>query len=214
MTESETPARGVAAIAAETPDRLALVSGDRRIAYAELDAAANRWAQCFAAAGVGHGDRVAVMLGNRPEVFATWYGAARVGAQIVPVSYRFTGSEVRYILEDSEASVFVYEDAEAAEQAVADLPSLHAAVHVDDPEVGRMPSRPPGEKFLGSLAVFMNYTSGTTGRPRASCGRSRVPVGISRHSRSPSSGAFAATMSTCSVAPPTTRRRATTPSCT
>lgn len=158
-------ARGVAAIASGTPERLALVVGDRRVTYAELDAEANRWAQWLAGAGVGHGDRVAVMLGNRPELFSAWYGAARVGAQIVPVSYRFTPAEVAYLIADSEAAAFVFEDPAAARLA-AGCPELRAAVGVDDPQLARLPSRPPGEEFIGSPPVFMNYTSGTTGRPK------------------------------------------------
>ncbi|HLN17051.1 MAG TPA: AMP-binding protein [Acidimicrobiales bacterium] len=158
--------RGVPAVAREEPDRVALVHGDRRTTFGELDAAANRWAQRFARAGVGHGDRVAVMLGNRPEIFACWYGAARIGALIVPLSYRFTSSEVAYLLADSEAAAFVYEDEAVAGPAAADVPTLRAAVAVDDREVERLASRPPTNEFLGTTAVFMNYTSGTTGKPK------------------------------------------------
>ena len=57
------------------------------------------------------------MLGNRPEVFSAWIGAARMGALVVPVSYRFTVGEVAYILEDSQAAAFVYEDEEVGGQA-------------------------------------------------------------------------------------------------
>jgi long-chain acyl-CoA synthetase len=158
-------ARGVAAIAVESPDRLALVVGDRRITYAELDAEANRWARWLAGAGVGHGERVAVMLSNRPEVFAVWYGAARAGVQIVPVSYRFTAAEVEYLVADSEAAAFVYEDPALAGPAAAGR-GVRAAVAVDDPGVAGLPADPPGEGFIGSPPVFMNYTSGTTGRPK------------------------------------------------
>ena len=98
-------ARGIAAIADETPDRLALVAGDRRVTFGQLEDDTNRWANAFAAAGVGHGDRVGVMLGNRPEVFACWFGAGRVGAMVVPVSYRFTPAEVGYLLDCAETMV-------------------------------------------------------------------------------------------------------------
>lgn len=170
------PTRGVAAIASKTPDRVALVCGDQRVTFAELDAAANRWAQRFAAAGVDHGDRVAVMLGNRPEVFAAWYGAARLGTLIVPVSYRFTASEVAYILEDSGARAFVYEDEKLAAEATAGLEGLAASVAVDSEELDRLPSDPPTDSFLGANAIFMNYTSGTTGRPKGIARALPVPA--------------------------------------
>jgi acyl-CoA synthetase (AMP-forming)/AMP-acid ligase II len=71
--------RGLAAIAAADPERVALVAGADRVTFGRLDRAANAVAHTLAAAGVGPGDRVAVMLDNGPEVFAAWYGAARRG---------------------------------------------------------------------------------------------------------------------------------------
>jgi long-chain acyl-CoA synthetase len=159
-------ARGISAIAAETPDRLALVAGEQRITYAGLDAAANRWANYFAAAGVGHGDRIGVMLGNRPEIFACWYGAGRVGAMVVPISYRFTGAEVAYLLDDSESVAFVYEDPTVVAAATTGLDGLRVAVAVDDPAVEVSSPDTLVSEFIGSPTVFMNYTSGTTGRPK------------------------------------------------
>jgi long-chain acyl-CoA synthetase len=159
-------ARGISAIAADTPDRLALVAGDDRITYADLDAAANRWANYFANQGVGHGDRVGVMLGNRPEVFACWYGAARVGAMIVPISYRFTGAEVAYLLEDSGAVAFVYEDTDLLAAVSPGSGGLRVAVTADDPAVEQSSPDTLEWDFIGSPTVFMNYTSGTTGRPK------------------------------------------------
>ena len=66
--------RGINGVAREDPDRIALVAGDRRMSFAELDADANRIAHVLTGAGVGPGDRVAVMLHNRPELFAVWNG--------------------------------------------------------------------------------------------------------------------------------------------
>ncbi len=159
-------ARGVASIAAETPDRLALVAGERRITFAELDADANRWANYFTAAGVGHGDRVGVMAGNRPEIFSCWYGAGRVGAMVVPISYRFTGPEVAYLLADSQAAAFVFEDPAIVGPATADVEGLGLIVGIDAPAVAASSPEARVEEFIGSLTVFMNYTSGTTGKPK------------------------------------------------
>ena len=73
---SEEP-RGISGVARHDPDRVALVAGDRRITFAELDADANRVAHALTEVGVAAGDRVAVMMQNRPELFAVWNGAAR-----------------------------------------------------------------------------------------------------------------------------------------
>jgi long-chain acyl-CoA synthetase len=169
--------RGIAAVARDEPGRIAIICGDRRETFAELDADANRWAHLFAGAGVGHGDRVAVMLGNRPEVFAAWAGASRLGALVVPVSYRFTVAEVAYILADSQTAAFVYEDDEIGPEALKGIDSLRAAANVDAPDWRQMPAHPPSREFLGSPTIFMNYTSGTTGKPKGIARPLPVPAG-------------------------------------
>jgi long-chain acyl-CoA synthetase len=158
--------RGIAAIARDQPAREAIVCGDRRVTFGELNADANRWTQFFADSGVGHGDRVAVMLGNRPEVFSAWVGAARLGALVVPVSYRFTVAEVAYILSDSQAAAFVYEDESLGREVVEGIGTLRGWANVDDPAWRRLPAQPASQEFLGSPVIFMNYTSGTTGKPK------------------------------------------------
>jgi long-chain acyl-CoA synthetase len=169
--------RGIAAIARDEPNRPALICGTRRDTFGDLDADANRWSQLFAQAGVGHGDRVAVMLGNRPEVFSAWIGAARLGALIVPVSYRFTVPEVAYILADSQAAAFVYEDEAVGGPAVAGIATLRAYTNADDPAWRRLPATPASGEFLGSPIIFMNYTSGTTGKPKGIARPLPVPAG-------------------------------------
>jgi long-chain acyl-CoA synthetase len=169
-------ARGLSAIADETPDRLALVAGDQRVTFGRLEAATNRWANTFAASGVGHGDRVGVMLGNRWELFACWYGAGRVGAMVVPISYRFTGAEVAYLLEDSGAAAFVYDDPGVVGPATAGLAGLRVALAVDDPAVAAAPTERRHEEFVGTLTAFMYYTSGTTGRPKGIARSLPVPA--------------------------------------
>jgi long-chain acyl-CoA synthetase len=169
--------RGIAAVARDEPDREAIICGDRRDTFGDLNADANRWAQLFAQAGVGHGDRVAVMLGNRPEIFAVWIGAARLGALIVPVSYRFTVAEVAYILADSQAAAFVYEDEELGREAVVGIDTLRSWANVEDPAWRRLPAEPPSREFLGSPVIFMNYTSGTTGKPKGIARPWPIPAG-------------------------------------
>lgn len=153
-------AYGIAAIAAEEPDRLAIVHGSTRLSYGEIDARINALSHALAERGVGSGDRVAVMLRNRPEVLEAWNAVARLGGVPVPVSYRFTGPEVRYLVEDSGAVAFVHESATGgADVAVS-------AVDVDELVLTGGRVAPPTEDFLGAAVVPMTYTSGTTGRPK------------------------------------------------
>jgi len=159
-----TAPRGLAAIAAADPDRVALVCDGTRTTFRHLDRAANAAAHAFAAHGVGAGDRVAVMLGNGPEAFAAWYGAARSGALVVPVSTRLTAPEAAYIVGDSGALVLVH-DGSAAATAAASSTGV-AGLDVGDPALARGVDDPPHGDYLGTAVVTMSYTSGTTGRPK------------------------------------------------
>jgi long-chain acyl-CoA synthetase len=156
--------RGLAGVAAADPDRVALICGARRTTFGQLDRAANAMAHVFAGLGVGAGDRVAVMLGNGPEAFAAWYGAARRGALIVPVSTRLTAPEAGYIVSDSEAMVLVHDGSPAALATTASTGV--PGVTVEDSALADGVDEPPDDEYLGTPVVTMSYTSGTTGRPK------------------------------------------------
>ena len=156
---------GIAAIAAAEPDRLALVDGAMRLTYGEFDRRINRLAHLLADRGVGHGDRVSVLLRNRPEVFVAWNAIGRLGAIPVPVSYRFTAAEVQHVVGDSNSVAFVH-DATTDAGAVDGLPDLRHSLDIDAVSLDAGPATPPTEDFLGTMVVPMAYTSGTTGRPK------------------------------------------------
>jgi long-chain acyl-CoA synthetase len=84
------------------PGRPALFFEDRLYDYAALNALIEGAADAFAAAGVGPGDRVALMFGNDPVFIAAFYGIVRLGAVVVPVNPMYRSSEIRHILHDSE----------------------------------------------------------------------------------------------------------------
>lgn len=156
---------GIAAIAQDEPERLAIVCGDTRVSYREFNEASNGAAFTYARAGVSHGDRLAVMCHNRPELFMAWNGAARLGAMVVPIGYRTTADELAYILEDSGARVLLHDRPEVVDQAR--LPeSVLQIWDVDEPGCIERNSEPPTRDFLGCSVTTMVYTSGTTGRPK------------------------------------------------
>jgi long-chain acyl-CoA synthetase len=161
------------AAALRDPDALALVDGAARLTYRELAGQVERLAAGMAARGVAPWDRVALLLGNRPEFLITLFAAARLGAIAVPLSTREQAPGLRYMLENSGAKLLIYE-AELAERLPADW-GRHRCVAVG--------AAPPGEPILTTLldegpaapppyrpdeedvAVIL-YTSGTTGRPK------------------------------------------------
>jgi fatty-acyl-CoA synthase len=89
--------------------RIAVVAGEERLTYADLDARSARVSGALAAAGVGLGDRVAVMLKNRSEFLEVLFGAARLGAIFVPMNFRLSRDEVAYLLGDCEPRVVVFQ---------------------------------------------------------------------------------------------------------
>ncbi|HLM95942.1 MAG TPA: AMP-binding protein [Acidimicrobiales bacterium] len=170
--------RGLAGVARVDPDRVALVLGDRRMTFGELDAAANAMAHAVAAHASRPGDRVAVMVGNSTEAFAVWHGATRLGALVVPVSTRLTEGEVAYIVEDSGAVVLVHDGSPVARRAAARAGA--AELDVTGPELSKALAEgradPPTEDFLGTPVVAMTYTSGTTGRPKGIARAAPLPA--------------------------------------
>jgi crotonobetaine/carnitine-CoA ligase len=149
------------------------------IAYGELRQAVNRLANGLAAAGVGPGTHVGVMLPNAPAMPLTWLALARLGAVMIPVNTRYTGRELHYSLDDGGAEFLVVHDSslEVLRAMPSPLPRLDGRVFV----VGEVPSgyrdwagvsagqhaTPPAvaEPTLETV-LNLQYTSGTTGFPK------------------------------------------------
>ena len=165
--------------AESTPDKPAVILGERVLTFAQLDQRANRVARAFAGLGCVEEDRVAVMSFNSVETFEVASGLRRSGAVIVPVNYRLRGSEVAYVLNDSGAKVVLAgpdhaEFVEAARAEVTGNPcfvSFGAAA----PPSGWLGYRDLMERSTdgplpgsggGGLGPSMIYTSGTTGHPK------------------------------------------------
>src|SRR4051812_42230692 len=137
------------------PGSPAVVSGDRRLSWAELDAEVDRAAAGYAGRDLQPGDRVAIQLPNGLPWLRAALGALRAGLVVVPVNTAYTDPELEYVLTDSGASLLVT----AQERApLAGVPVCPGPPEADGPppEVPEDPSRP----------AFLAYTSGTTGRPR------------------------------------------------
>ena len=166
-----------ALIAERDPDRVALVfrssDGSRRSwSYGALEAAANRAAQLLRAAGLKPGDTLAVLVGNRPEVFVLFWAAMRAGLFFTPISIHLLAAEVGWILNASKAKALV-----AAAELLARLPEDPAAVPAARWSIaGSAPGWTDFEaacaEHPGVLATDacegapLMFSSGTTGRPK------------------------------------------------
>ncbi|RJL34459.1 acyl-CoA synthetase [Bailinhaonella thermotolerans] len=166
-------------VADAVPDRLALVAGDVRLTYAELDARANRVARHLRDAGVGPGAHVGVLAWNRAEWLETMIGCLKARAAPVNVNYRYVADELAQLLGDSDCAALVGERSLVArvEPVRERLPLLRHVVVIEDGGPGpdgdaayedalaaASPERIPGERSPDDPYIL--YTGGTTGLPK------------------------------------------------
>jgi acyl-CoA synthetase (AMP-forming)/AMP-acid ligase II len=144
-------------------DRGAVLFGDDTWTFRALDQAANGFAAQLAAAGVRAGDRVAVMMTNRPEFVVAVNGISKLGASAVLLSPAWKAVEVGHAL-DLTAPVHA-----VADGAGAELLRERLAGRVIDPDQGMPPAR--GERPASPAAdtdeAVLVFSSGTTGMPKA-----------------------------------------------
>jgi fatty-acyl-CoA synthase len=147
--------------------RPALIAGERRLDFRQLNAEARRAASLLQANGIEAGDRVAALMRNGADYLALYYGAAKIGAILCAINWRLAAPEIDFILRDSEPKLLVH-DAEFG-ATVAALAT--DGCRVMDADAFRARSRAasdrePAAHVDADDALVLVYTSGTTGRPK------------------------------------------------
>src|SRR6266511_2556790 len=176
-----TPLAFLGRSAAVFPDKVAVVSPARRLTYRELADEAMRVAQGLRACGVRPGDRVAYLSPNLPELLIGHFAVPLAGAVLVAVNIRLSPAEISYILDHSGSTVLVvHASLLGSVRPVLDrLATVRHVVVVD----GKLGDADAGHDYTDLLAygsepelpwavadenavIAVNYTSGTTGRPK------------------------------------------------
>ncbi|HSD11867.1 MAG TPA: AMP-binding protein [Candidatus Binatia bacterium] len=165
--------------AARQPKEVWLKWKDGGYSYADVLSNTQRAANGLAALGVKPGERVAIMMGNRPEFLWVHFGINFIGAHSVPINTSQRGATLQHILANSDSVAVVFENTlrDAVLSVKDKVPTLRATVVADGPAgkgvdwtLDQLLSHPDREPDIEvkepSAAVGMMYTSGTTGPPK------------------------------------------------
>jgi fatty-acyl-CoA synthase len=157
------------------PDKVAVVHGQRRYGYRELAERSWRLASALRSAGLAKGDRVAALLFNSPAMLEAHFGVPAAGGILVAVNNRLSSAEVGYILRHSGARYLLLDTTLAPVTEPLDLAGV-TVIRCDDTGVpgdpyeeflaGASPPRPASWLEHEEETISINYTSGTTGRPK------------------------------------------------
>jgi len=148
--------------AAERPDAVALVDGDREVTYRRLDEWSDRLAHGLRAAGAGDGTLVGVCLERSAQLVAVLLAVLKAGAVYVPLDPAYPADRLAYTVEDSGTDVVVTESA-----GFPGSPGVRVLTPAQVLESGgAAPDGPPATGAGPQEAAYVIYTSGSTGRPK------------------------------------------------
>jgi long-chain acyl-CoA synthetase len=169
-------------------DRVALIVEGRQLSFRELDALSTRIANGLVASGVQPGDRVGLFGSNSWQWLVSYYGIAKAGAVVNPLSSMLTADEVQYAVTDTEASAVISspDKAPLLQGLQAEGGRFNLVVWHDSPVAGATllgewladasPEFELRPRLPSDLAAIC-YTSGTTGRPKGAMQSQRAVVG-------------------------------------
>jgi len=157
--------------------RIALIAGKKRLTYRQLNTCVNRLANGLKNLGVQKGQRVGILLLNSPEFVISYFAITSIGAVAVPLNNMFKAEELKYIVEDSEASVIITSShfCDAVYQLRLRIENLTGIILVDKALPGtiflgeiyrRSPDSSMAVDTRGDDTAVILYTSGTTGKPK------------------------------------------------
>ncbi|MFE4914593.1 amino acid adenylation domain-containing protein [Streptomyces sp. NPDC056652] len=155
-----------AELVARVPGNTALIVGDERISYAELDARANRLAHHLVERGVRPDSRVGVCLGRRTELFVALLAVLKAGGAYVPLDPEYPADRLAFMVSDSGAGLVVTDSACAGALPPTDAGLLLLDDAAEHAAVAARPGHAPEVTVRPDNLAHVIYTSGSTGRPK------------------------------------------------
>ncbi|WP_085991201.1 long-chain-fatty-acid--CoA ligase [Oceanobacillus senegalensis] len=163
------------------PDKIAVIDDDKEFTYKEFGERTDRLAVALHNKGIKEGDHVAVMLPNTHYMLEAFYGICQLGAVMVPLNYRISASDMEYIINHSDAKLLIVDEefATPIEEIVGNLnleeiilvpvEGQHSSLKSIDYEsfLRHAPDiEPPEVEIDENQLLTLNYTSGTTSKPK------------------------------------------------
>ncbi|MEE4356437.1 MAG: acyl--CoA ligase family protein [Desulfococcaceae bacterium] len=174
------PVHFISRSAAVYDDKTAVIYGEKRYSYTEFYKRVNRLASALKKTGIGKGDKVAFICPNTPPMLEAHYAVPMLGAVLVSINIRLSAGEIAYIIDHSDAKAVFADNEFAGLVTPSELPKVQSYVNICDISDEKPLDGMEYEEFLatGSDAppvpdiddeyqvMTINYTSGTTGRPK------------------------------------------------
>src|SRR5713101_6996746 len=159
------------------PDRVAVIDGDSRWTYAQFLDRCDRWSAVLQKLGIGSGDRIAYLSPNSHAHLESFYAVPQIGAVLVPLNYRLTADDFVYLINHSGARVVcAHADYLAAIDGIrTQLPGVEHFVALEGERAGWLDYEALIDEASGEFnrpeisesdLLTINYTSGTTSRPK------------------------------------------------
>ena len=161
------------------PDKPAIICGERRLTYRELDDSANKLANALLALGLPKGAKIAMLSRNLTEYGIVFFGVARTGYVLTNISVLYAPDELTYVLDKADVDALIFDTAFAEKAAVArdsveridTLIEFGPASGLDGVErfdefIAAHPATTPAVDLEERDPFCMTYTGGTTGRPK------------------------------------------------
>ena len=165
------------------PDKTAVIDGKHRYTYRQLEERTHRLSNALRLRGIGKGDKVAVLSPNSHGMLEAFFAVLQIGAVLTPLNYRLTTPDFGYILEHAETKALLidWEYAHQIAPLVERLPDLQhyfllrdaetpsadlPAVDYEDALAAASPDCPEPPEIEETDLATLNYTSGTTARPK------------------------------------------------
>jgi amino acid adenylation domain-containing protein len=151
------------ACADRAPEAVAVVSGDERLSYRELDARANQVAHVLRSLGVGAESLVGLCMGRSPELLVGLLGILKAGGAYVPLDPSYPAQRLAFMLEDARISVLLTQRTVEAVLPGGPVQVLRLGT---DRTLAELPRSRPGRLPAPGNLAYALYTSGSTGRPK------------------------------------------------